>query len=168
MSGIISNILQGIIGLAGVVIAGLVYALSRQQKREAWLRTYKELHETFWSDVDFKDVRAWLACDESYSKIRPVFKKRQAIDEEGSVAGELSEEEYRVLEKMDRFLNFLMRVVVINPEFKRRRDLWEKLYFDYWLMQFGIPSRPELAWYLRKFYGELDGMLQNSIKAHAS
>lgn len=160
MSEILSHALQAIIGFAGVVIAGLVYVLSRQQARESWLRTYKELHETFWSDTDFRKIRAWLACDNSYSKIRPTLKKRQMINNEPCLSDSMSEEEYRILEKLDRFLNFLMRVVVINPEFKKREDLWEKLYFRYWLKQFGHPNRPELRWYLRKFYPQLYDMLE--------
>lgn len=40
----------------------------------------------------------------------------------------MSEDDYRVLEPLDRFLNFLMSVVAINSEFKKQKDLWEKLY----------------------------------------
>lgn len=156
MSQFISILLPSLLGLAGVLIAaGLVYKFSRQQARESWLRTYKELHEFFWSDPDFREIRAWLACTDAYAKIQPVLEKRQLIDKENRPSDSISEEEYKKLEKLDRFLNFLLRVIVLNPEFKRRRDLWDKLYFQYWLDQFYHPSRPELRWYFGEFYEDI-------------
>jgi len=149
---LISQLLQGLTGIAGIVIAALVYKFSRQQDRESWLRTYKELHETFWSDPDFRTIRAWLASNDAYSTIQPILEKRRLIDDGPKIAEILNEEEYKVLEKFDRFLNFLLRVIVINPEFKRRRDLWDKLYFQYWLDRFYDPNRPELKWYFDNFY----------------
>ncbi len=152
MLQLISTLLATLTGMASIVIAALAYKFSRQQARESWLRTYKELHETFWSDPDFRKIRAWLACNRSYSTIQPVLVKRQLIDKGLKPVESLSEEEYKVLEKLDRFLNFLLRVIVINPEFKRRKDLWDKLYFQYWLERFYDSSRPELRWYFGKFY----------------
>jgi hypothetical protein len=156
MSPLISNLLSSLIGLAGGLIAAvLVYKFSRQQARESWLRTYKELHEFFWSDSDFQEIRAWLACNRSYAKIQPILEKRQLIAKEHGLSDSLSEEEYKMLERLDRFLNFLLRVIVINPDFKRRKDLWDKLYFQYWLDQFYHPNRPELRWYFEEFYEEI-------------
>lgn len=153
MADSISSIIQGVIGVAGLLIAGLVYLHSRMQNKESWLRVYKELHETFWADSDFREVRLWLACESAYQQIQPIIKRRQ------SDKALVSKEDYHTLEKLDKFLNFLMRVITTNPEFNRRKDLWDKLYFHYWLEQFSDPTRPELKWYLNTFYLELDKML---------
>ena len=157
--------LQAIIGvvttITGTVVAVFVYILSRQQLRDSWLQTYKELHETFWSDSTFRNVRAWLACDSAYEPLRAVLEKRRAIDEQRLSPTNLTQEEYSFLESLDRFFNFLIRVIVINPQFKRRPDLWKKLFFDYWLLQ--VTKRSELLWYLRRFYeDELFLMLTKS------
>lgn len=166
MEGSLSQILQWLPGVMGALIAWLGYKLSRQQSRESWLRTYKDLHEAFWSDPDFREIRAWLACDAAYSRLCPILSKRRQIDEGVQPALSLTEDEYAQLERLDRFLNFLMRVVVVNPEFKRQKSLWTKLYFDYWLAQFGRATRSELTWYLQRFYPDLAVMLPESVSRY--
>lgn len=153
MSNTVIAVIGVVITFIGVVIAGLVHRHSIQQARESWLRTYKELHEAFWSDPDFREIRSWLACDSAYSIIQPIMKKRQLIAEKPSASASISVEEYQVLEKLDRFLHFLLRIAVLNPEFENRRDLWDKLYFGYWLKKFNHQQqRPELKWYYEEFY----------------
>ena len=148
----------------GVLIGWLGLRHSHQLARDSWLRTYKDLHEVFWSDPDFPKIRAWLACDSAYSQVVPVLRKRMKIDQEPAAQLSLTEDEYAQLEKLDRFLNFMMRVItVLKPEFTRRKDLWTKLYFDYWLAQFGKESRRELAWYLERFYPDLTSLLPASL-----
>jgi hypothetical protein len=159
--------LNSLMGLVLVFIAALGIKLSRQQARDSWLRTYKELHETFWSEPDFQEVRAWLANEVTYATVKPVLKKRQAMAN-NQEACSLPLEEYEVLEKLDKFLNFLLAVIIINPEFKKRVDLWQNLYFDYWLKKFGDSNRPELGWYLKEFYRELHEMIGRSLHQSAS
>lgn len=157
------TILTGLIGVAAVVIAWLGYRFSRQQARESWLRTYKELHEKFWNDAEFREVRAWLAYEVAYALIEPVLEKRKSLAKKEEPCS-LVKEEYEILEKLDRFLNFLLGVIVINPEFGKNSALWQQLYFAYWLKRFGDSNRRDLRWYLCEFYPELYKMMRESRK----
>jgi hypothetical protein len=161
-ASMVQILVVGFAGIANVVIAYFVLRLRSQQARESWLRTYKDLHESFWSEPDFREVRTWLACNQSYAHVQYVFERRRLLDD---TIDSVSEEEYPVLEKLDRFLNFLRRVTVIDPEFKERRcGLWKDLYFEYWLRQFDDPLRSDMRWYLIRFYESLNDLLKTSLR----
>ncbi len=147
-----ASVVNGSVAAAGVLVAYMVYRLSRQNQTESWLRTYEDLHEIFWTDPAIREVRSWLASSPAYEKVKPAFVQRRRILEGEDSADQQSSKDYEALEKMDRFLNFLMRVVAVNPAFEKQRDLWQNLYFGYWLEQFARDDRREICWYVQQFY----------------
>lgn len=97
-------------------------------------------------------VRSWLSCRAAYLEVMPTFRKRRLIAEGKRDAKDLSKEEYASIEKMDKFLNFLLRIVTVNPAFAGQQNLWNWLYADYWLEQLYEEELSELMWYTREFY----------------
>ena len=146
---ILDLIFSAIIGAAGVVISVLLYRLSCQRRRESWLKTFMDMHHEFWKEPDYAEVRSWLACDVAFKSIAPVLRKREKCP------SEITDSEYKILEKLDKFLNFMARIVEVNPEFPRQGDVWERLFFEYWLKECAHKKRKELHWYLKRFYKDL-------------
>jgi hypothetical protein len=60
----------------GATIAFSIYKLNIQLRRDSWARTLREVHQFFWTDPYCEEVRAWIANDEAYEKVRPILKKR--------------------------------------------------------------------------------------------
>ncbi|PYQ28673.1 MAG: hypothetical protein DMF56_15685 [Acidobacteria bacterium] len=56
-----------------------------------------------------------------------------------------------------------MRIVVLNPEFNGQRQLWRRLFDDYWLRALRSPGREDVDWYARTFYRELYEEMSVSI-----
>ena len=134
-------IITSFVGLVNSALAYLVYQLNRQNRNDAFAKSYTELHEKFWSDEDFKKVRSWLANEESYRELRPILKNR--LMERSSV----SKNDYEQLERLDKFMNFMIRAQEVDRQLDKK-GLSEKLYFNYWLKE--VRARPELSSYFEK------------------
>ena len=147
-----------ILGIAGLLISWAVYQQTNQRARETWLRTFASIHEAFWDDPDIHEVRCWLAYPRAYETLRTVLLKRQALSDEAQDVPDLEREEFLMLDKLDKYLNTLLRVITINPEVSKHRDLWNALHFKYWLNACLDLRRPELNWYVKKFYGRCMGV----------
>jgi hypothetical protein len=152
---IVDVISKVILGVAGLLVSWALYLQNKQRGRETWIRTYAEFHREFWNDLHFQEVRCWLAYPAAYRRLRTVLIKRQKLANEARDAKELNKEEYVMLEKLDKYLNMIMRAVTINPEVSTQRDFWDSLHFKYWLNACLDTRRPELAWYIEKFYKPL-------------
>ncbi len=146
------------------VISLYLYTLNKRQvlvaekhERDDWLRTYNELHFTFWNNNEYAKVRQWLACDNSYKDIEDLIKRRvksRAL---------IQSEEYAVLELIDRFYGYLIRVKIINPEF-RTIEIWDKLYFQYWFDEVINADRYYLWVYLETCYDKIETVIGFSRK----
>jgi hypothetical protein len=152
--------IEAVTAIVGTIIAAYVYGLSRQQRTEAWIKTYQELHETFWTDLKIARVRSWLAPGAAYEEIRNVIQLRRAIDDEAEQPARLRPTDYEALEALDRFLNFLVRVFAVTPQVMHPTPIAEALYFQYWLDQFRAKGREELFWYVSRFYPVLSARLE--------
>ena len=101
-----------------------------------------------------KEVRAWLGCQNAYRKVEPVLKKRR----DPQAAATITTDEYSELEKLDKFLTLMTRVVSLHPRMEQQRELLRVLFFTYWLPlaagrtpdDTGV--REDLHWYVREFY----------------
>lgn len=138
--------LQALTGLASIVILIYVYKLNRRQNKDLWLKTFNNLQQKFWKDKIFRQVRSWLACTEDYRNVEKVLVKR--ISESDT----LTTEEYAMLEKLDCFFGFLLKVKLINPEFKYQKDLWDELYFQYWVDKILMAERYHIWIYYMKYF----------------
>jgi len=149
---VFSNI---ILGIGGILISWAIYQLTQQRIKETWIRTYAEFHEAFWTDGDHHEVRCWLAYPAAYKPLRSVLIKRRNLSGNPPSTRELNKKEYEMLDKLDKYLNTIMRAVTINPEVSTKRDLWDALHFKYWLNACLDRRKPELSWYVEKFYRPL-------------
>jgi hypothetical protein len=151
----IDLVLKGIIGLMGALVSFLIYLHYRQQRRDAWLRDFRELHKVFWNDEAMADVRAWLANEQAYREIVSVLVARRNVEEGTLNPAKISREDYVVLEKLDKFCNIMTSVQVLDPSFSNHKKLWQRLFVEYWVEQIFSKNRSELGWYVTKFYREL-------------
>jgi len=151
-----------LISFAGLLVAIAVYFLSKQQLRESWLKNYGEIHTIFWNDEDIKTIRYCIAYEKAYEDLRRVLVRRRELyeDVDGSVEP-LVQEEYVLIDKLDKFLNLFERAAGIRPELNKYRDLWKDLFFQAWLDYCLNPDRSELNWYMEKFYSHLVALHKN-------
>lgn len=146
---LISNIVLGVIG---IFLSFAVYNQTQQRVKETWLQTYAELHKSFWDDNEIQEVRCWLSYPRAYAKLKTVLMKRKLLFDHSQNTPELKEAEYIMLDKLDKYLNYLMRAITVNPRLPKRQDLWGALHFKYWLNVCLDSGRPELIWYIEKYY----------------
>jgi len=104
-----------LVGIAGLVLSLAVYRLSTRQREDAWLQHFAAIHDRFWSDDDMKEVRAWFDCQDAYRKVEGVLKKRR----DPQAAATITTDEYSELEKLDKFLTLMTRVVSLHPRVKQ-------------------------------------------------
>jgi len=151
----IDLVLKGVIGLMGALVSFLIYLHYRQQRKDSWLRDFRDLHRLFWNDEAMADVRAWLANEQAYREIVSVLEARRNVAEGTLNPAKISREDYTVLEKLDKFCNLMTSVQVLDPSFSHHKVLWQRLFVEYWVEQIFSEHRTELSWYVEKFYEEL-------------
>jgi hypothetical protein len=127
MLEMIANVGAVLTGLGAGWIVWLGHQLARRQRTDAWLANLNQLHGQFWEDSDLAEVREWLASDAAYSALR------DSIEIRFLKPGEMSSADYRYIELLDKFFNFLIRVRVVDSELDADRDLWSELSFSFWL-----------------------------------
>ena len=133
-------------GLGAGWIVWLGYQLARRQRTDTWLANLNELHGEFWENSDLAEVREWLASDAAYSALRDSIEARFLNPDE------MSSSDYRRIELLDKFFNFLLRVLVVDSQLDADRDLWSELSFSFWLDALTIRSRWHLLVYFEQGY----------------
>lgn len=135
------------------LLAGLIAAFFQRAKRWDELNSeYEGLHTQFWSDKDFIFVRSLLANRNQYELIKSVFYRRMADPDSIKV------EEYENIDKIDKFMNFILRVDAIGSRFShgnvvsRIEPFMESIFLTYWLRQIVENKRIELYIYVVCFY----------------
>lgn len=150
---IVSMILQLIIGSASIIIASYVYKLNKQARSDNWYKTFNELHEAFWNDADFAKMREWIINDFEYSKIHEILKRRFFY------GNHFDKEEYRDIEVIDKFFNFMLKAQEVGTQLNENDRLWEKLYFNYWVDDIINKERYLLWKYYQIYYYPISGQL---------
>ncbi len=145
---------QALTGDCGVAISIALYLHNLRQREDAWLQQFGILHEQFWNDKDIAMVRSWIANDDAYKDIRDVLVVRRQGRECVSAA------QYKLLEALDKFMNLLMRAHLARKISKSLDEMWDRLFFEYWLDEIRDAEKPgshrqELCWYVQTFYSEL-------------
>ena len=175
---LITSILTLIVTIAATAVGAIFTALRYRESRAADLR---EMHETFWSDDEMKPVRHWLSCDREYStECEPALRKREKlrelslVDDPPAKADYLEKNDYQVIERLDRFLNFFQRLHGVSqpPGFislcltdqqnsKSTIKFWNQLYFGWWLGRCRAEDRKLIEWYTNEFYPSLPVLIVN-------
>lgn len=139
-----------------ITVGVLVYILNRSLREDAWARTLRDFHQFFWTDVDCKEVRSWIACDSAYTnKVYEVLAKRENNKN-------LTEDEYKIIEKIDKFFALLMSYKQIERKHTIHSEVSKRLFDSYWIEKIrNDENRQELFWYMEKFYPELIFYLEN-------
>jgi hypothetical protein len=148
-----------ILGLATSLIALLVYLQNRKDSKANWERCFSELHNNFWIDKDLRCVRKWLVNEDSYSELKPILEKRM---NHGGHA--IEKGEYDSIDRLDKFLNYLSRIVYLVPVTKEQAEIWENFFFGYWIKQCLSGEKKEIQWYVERFYKNLlEGSLRTTL-----
>ncbi|HET9911651.1 MAG TPA: hypothetical protein VFQ13_07170 [Anaerolineales bacterium] len=148
----LSLLLQTFVGLAGVFVALAVYQHSKRLQQDNWQRLFSDIHASFWNDKEIKQARHWLAYPRAYREIRKILIQRQKIDVNLQEAKELTEVEYTKLDILDKYLSLLTRIVGVNPDLPKQRELWKSVFFKYWMDKCFEEDRPELVWYIQNYF----------------
>ncbi|MCC9603413.1 hypothetical protein LOC67_22930 [Stieleria sp. JC731] len=148
-----SEYISATAALAQLLIAYLVFRFMRQQQSESWLREFAKIHSEFWNDPVMQEVRLWIACPEAFKAgPKSALENRKAIHENPEAVS-VTPDDYEFIEKLDRFLNLVIRILAVNHEVgdKHAHGLWNDLYLDYWAKGF-VAADPLLKWYATSFY----------------
>ena len=146
MADNLSIVLTAIFGLISSFMAYLAYLLNKQTRTDNFAKSFNELHSQFWNDNDFVEVRSWLANDFGYEQIKPTLIKKNIKDDS------LTLTEYTILEKLDKFMNFMVRAEEVGFQLAKK-GLWEKLNFKHWIIR--SKERTELWEYYTLHYKTL-------------
>lgn len=152
MWGISTQLFTGVVGSG---IAYLVYQQTAQSAEGSWDKNFSELHIEFWKDADIAKVRTWLDNPDAYSKIKPIFEKIMKIENpEKAETGKLtiSEIEYETIDKYDKFLNSISRIMHLVPKSKKQSVMLKNLFFSHWVNRCFNNDKEELLWYAYKHY----------------
>lgn len=137
-----------LLATVAVVLSALAYKLNSRLREDAWARTLREFHQFFWTDSDCKEVRSWIACQSAYDRVADVLAKRKS-------GTELTEEEYKEIEKIDKFFALLIAFRQIEERHKIHKDISKRLFDTYWIKEIDREKRQSLHWYMNEFYAEL-------------
>src|SRR6185369_2119085 len=152
---------QALTGVASVAIAIFLARLGVKQRQDAWFKAFNELHHAFWNDGAMATVREWIANDDAYGALDAALMKRLASRADVTAA------EYKMLEVLDKFFNFLLRAREVASELESHRDLWGRIYFQFWFDEILLAKRHRLWAYYVRFYRANTEVLIPSLSAEA-
>ncbi len=118
----------------------------QQSNKDEWLKTYQTHYFEFWHDKEMRDIRSAIVNNDAYSSLKEILIKRL------ETPGKISKEEYRELDKLDKFLNIITLIRQINPLLGTGDDVWEELFLEYWLISPKKENREELLRYIELCY----------------
>jgi hypothetical protein len=145
---IIADIGAVITGLAAVWVVWLGHRLTNRQRSDTWLENLNKLQGVFWDDPDFIQVREWIALESQYRELSATIETRFLRPKQ------LTREEYKRIELLDKFFNFMIRVRLVDSQLDVKRNLWEELKFEWWIDAIVKRQRWELFMYYEHFFGE--------------
>lgn len=153
------DIITASFGLFGTILGTFVgwraalITTSKSQKNDQNIHAQnllKDHYSYFWDDPDLRKVRWWLASDTGYSYIQDILKNR--LDKKG--VNEWDEEEYLVLDQIDKFINTVMLVNRLYKGGEVEDSTWKELRLHYWIAAPNIHKRVDFTRYLEECYRE--------------
>jgi hypothetical protein len=149
--------------LPSTLIGLLGFVLTRQNLENSWRQTLDSISREFWKSPDIQRIRCAVAYRKAYSDLKYCLIKRRKINagirESSEEEVDLEQEEYEILDNLDKFLTLLESAALSSPILREKTTVWNALYFDYWLQK--CMEKEELKWYidnyfprLSKFYGK--------------
>ncbi|WP_108259937.1 hypothetical protein [Mangrovicoccus ximenensis] len=142
-----------ILALATLYASGKLGAFNRSKQRDELNAQYAAMHDEFWKDPALGEVRKMMLVDKVYDRVRPVLARRFQAH------SEMTEEDYDTLDKIDKYVNFVIRVDAVKRRYLRElgragstERFVEDMLFEYWLRQIVVRNRVELFAYVAIFY----------------
>ena len=156
--------ITSLLGLGSLLVAFLLYLHSKRSQRDAWLKAYAEIYQAFWNDDEMREIRSWIANEDAFLDAKKVMKKRASLDLNCDGI-KFTKEEYLYIDKIDRFLSLMTRMVATGNEFKAGDEFWGAGLWQFWLKAFY--ARSELRWYVERYWKELAEYCKNEYGIHA-
>ncbi|MBY6002844.1 hypothetical protein KUV62_02935 [Salipiger bermudensis] len=156
--------------VAGVV-AWATFRLNKAKRLDALNAQLAELHDHFWREPDMARVREIIMVDLEYGSVQAAFENRL----EGRQF--VSSDDYQVLEKVDRYVNFVLRVDAVTKRYQKNGvrpndgKFVEEVLFEYWLRQIVVRKRYALFAYVITFFFVIPatrGPNKNDKEPHSS
>lgn len=124
--------------------------INRQALNRVWLDSFRQLYNEFWKDEQIAIMRNIIVSDVEYKKVEQVILER--LKNERNL---FSFEENKIIECVDRFCAFLMKVDFFDREYMtpKQRELCNKTYGNYWVRK--VKDREALYRYKSKFWPTL-------------
>lgn len=125
-----SPLLQILVLLAGLKYTARSFQIGSQKHQAEWYANFRSLHRDFWKDEQMAKARKWIANPTAYrSELLPVLQKRAVSP------GEVTPQEYDVLETVDRFCAMLETTVAHNAEVLSADHQWmiDTAFGSYWV-----------------------------------
>jgi hypothetical protein len=142
-------------GIAGLFISLAVYKLSTRQREDSWQLHFASIHDSFWKDEEYRVVRSWLSCQIAYEQ---ELKTSLSKCLDANLDPSITPTEYGNLDKLDKFLNLMTRVIALDSRNAAHRSLLDALFFSYWLERAihktddDPLAKTELYAYVKKYY----------------
>jgi hypothetical protein len=157
-----SELSQIALAIVGAFIAVFAHRLSHRQRIDTWVRTFTDMHRLFWQDDDFGKVRAWIANDQCYFELEKILCLRLLKDGRSTV----SPQGYSSLEKLDKFLNFLLAAHDTTDHISEGERFWDELYFQFWVDEIVRANRHYLWIYWQDYYIEYANLIPPKVPQH--
>jgi len=147
--GRLGQLLSGVGALGTIGVGVTLQRHNRRKEREQLKQEFHVLYAKFWSDRSCREARNFIAHDESYAKVAPIFAKRNE-----AIPNKLTREENKIITTIDEFLHVIVRaqmVFEIKHHDETTRLLWRR--FGYWSQRIVQPDRRELYEYVSSHWG---------------
>ncbi|MCJ8270712.1 MAG: hypothetical protein MJK04_15075 [Psychrosphaera sp.] len=143
----LTYILSLLIGFFSLLVGFFTFQINKQKVNDEWLKSFNELHQSFWQEPDFAMIRAFIANNDEYIKLEKILIKHMGKSKA------VTSSEYSSLEQLDKFFNFLLRAREVAKKL-HKSELWKNLYFQYWMDEIALSERHYLWIYFNNFYQE--------------
>ena len=101
----------------------LGYVVTRQNLENSWRQTLDSIGREFWNNSSVKRIRCAVAYPKAYIELKNVLHKRYKIDL-GEDIVELEQDEYEILDDLDKFLTLLEGAALSSPILRDKLSVW--------------------------------------------
>lgn len=150
------------IALVSMGIAWYASVIANKGTNNTELKTLLELHSNYWTSEYAENIMNAVSYNNPYNEIQKILNKRERNED-------LNKEEYHKIYEIDKFLNFMNLIFIIEKKvkylgkkkkrykylpffFKEETSLADEMFVPWWLKR--SVMRDELFSYIRTHYGK--------------
>ncbi len=161
----IGSLISGLSLFAGAVVAGISYwNFSRRTLYTNWIERYGKAHSEFWNDNDIAEARSCIEYRRQYDEISKIISKI-ILSRLTSEDGDLTDEEEKRLEKLDRFCALISRIYLLEEDATtaKQRNLWRDIGGVYFIERMQTPERMAFKRYIETFWPDLNKKISYNL-----